>query len=63
MSLDLKESVNEILEKVKQLTGKDIEFIEKSDLTTYAALKMARKNMPSHLILYKEEHNEINNGQ
>ena len=42
MSLDLKESVNEILEKVKQLTGKDIEFIEKSDLTTYAALKMAR---------------------
>lgn len=61
MSLDLKESVNEILEKVKQLTGKDIEFIEKSDLTTYAALKMARKNMPSHLIFYKEEHNEIIN--
>jgi len=61
MSLDLKESVNEILKKVKQLTGKDIEFIEKSDLPTYAALRMARKNMPSHLIFYKAEHDEIIN--
>jgi len=61
MSLDLKESVNEILKKVKQLTGKDIEFIEKSDLPTYAALRMARKNMPSHLIFYKLEHDEMIN--
>ena len=61
MSLDLIEPVNEILEKVKELTGKDIEFIKNNNLTTYAALKMARKNMPSHLIFYKAEHDEIIN--
>jgi len=58
MSLNLIEPVNEILQKVKEVTGKDIEFIEKNDLTAYATLKMARKNMPSHLIFYKAEHHE-----
>jgi hypothetical protein len=61
MSLVLKKSVNEILKKVKQITGKGIEFIEKNDLTTFAGIKMARKNMPSHLIFYKKEHNEVIN--
>lgn len=61
MSLDLIEPVNEILEKVREHTGKDIEFIENNNLTTYAALKMARKNMPSHLIFYKAEHDEVLN--
>lgn len=61
MSLNLIKPVNEILEKVREYTGKDIEFVENNNLTEYAALKMARKNMPSHLIFYKAEHDEILN--
>jgi hypothetical protein len=30
--------------------GKGFEFIGKDDLPTHAELKMARKDMPSHLI-------------
>ena len=61
MSLDLIAPVKEILDKVKQTTAKEIQFVEKDDLTTYAALKMARKDMPSHLMFYKKEHDEIIN--
>jgi hypothetical protein len=50
-----------VLEEVKSTTGKGIEFIQKEDLPTYAALQMARKNMPSHLIFYKKKHDEIIN--
>ena len=50
MSLDLIAPAKEILDKVKQTTAKEIQFVEKDDLTTSAALKMARKDMPSHLI-------------
>lgn len=61
MSLSLIEPVSEILDKTKELTGKDIEFVEKNDLTAYAGLKPARKNMPAHIILYKTEHDETIN--
>jgi hypothetical protein len=61
MSLNLIDPVDEILEKVKELTGKHIKFIERNDLPTDATLKLARKNMPSHLILYKAEHDEAIN--
>lgn len=61
MSLDLIEPVDQILEKVKELTGKHVKFIERDDLPTDATLKLARKNMPSHLILYKAEHDEVIN--
>jgi hypothetical protein len=59
MSLELVPSVNQIFEKVKALTGKDIQLIEKADLATYAGIKFARKNMPSHLLFYKTEHSEL----
>lgn len=61
MSLDFIKPVNELLEKVKELTGKDIEFIEKDDLPVYAGLKLARKHMPAHLLFYKTEHDEVIN--
>ena len=61
MSIQLIDTVHTILEKVRNETGKRVEFIEKNDLTTFAALKMARKNMPSHLVFYKREHDEIIN--
>src|ERR1035437_3007445 len=61
MSLELVPSVNQIFEKVKALTGKEIQLVEKNGLATFAAIKIARKNMPSHILLYKSEHSEIIN--
>ena len=61
MDIQFIDPVPTVLEEVKNATGKGIEFIAKEDLTTYAALKMARKDMPSHLIYYKNEHDEIIN--
>ncbi len=61
MSLSLIESVEEILEKVRQVTGKGIQFVEQEELPTYAGMRMARADMPSHLILVKREHDEIIN--
>ena len=61
MDIQFIDPVPEILAEVKSMTGKGIEFIQKDDLKPYAALKMARKNMPSHLIYYKKEHDDIIN--
>ena len=61
MDIHFIDPVPAVLEEVKNVTGKGIEFIVKDNLTTYAALKMARKDMPSHLIYYKKEHDEIIN--
>jgi hypothetical protein len=61
MGLELIRSVHDILEKVKEITNKKVEFIENNDLSTYAAIKMARRNMPAHLIFHKREHNELVN--
>ena len=61
MDIQFIDPVPAVLEEVKNLTGKGIEFIAKENLVTYAALKMARKDMPSHLIYYKKEHDEIIN--
>ena len=61
MDIQFIDPVPAVLEEVKSVTGKGIEFIVKENLATYAALKMARKNMPSHLIYYKKEHDEIIN--
>jgi len=61
MGLELIKPVKSILEKVKEITNKEVEFIEKSDLKTYAATKLARKNMDAHLIYYKREHDELIN--
>jgi hypothetical protein len=61
MNLDLPDSVNRIFEDVKTLTGKDIQLTEKKDLSTYAVVKIARKNMQAHLMYYKPEHSGIIN--
>lgn len=61
MDIQFTDPVPEVLEEVKRITGKGIEFIQKEDLPTYAKTQMARKHMPSHLIYYKKEHDEIIN--
>ena len=61
MTLELHESVGRILEEVRLLTGKEVEFIERRDMHVYAGVKMARSSMPAHLMLYKPEHSGIIN--
>ncbi len=61
MNLDLPDSVKRIFDEVKSLTGKDIQLVEKKELDTYASVKIARKNMPNHLMYYKPEHTGIIN--
>jgi hypothetical protein len=61
MNIHLIDPVHAILDKVKEETSKSVEFIEKNDLATYAAVKMARRGMPSHLVFYRKKHDEIIN--
>jgi hypothetical protein len=61
VALQFIDPIPEVLEEVKRITGKGIEFIEKENLQAYATLQMARKHMPSHIIYYKKEHDEIIN--
>ncbi len=61
MTLELHDSVGRILEEVRVVTGKGVEFIERRDMQVYAGVKMARSSMPAHLMLYKPEHTGIIN--
>jgi hypothetical protein len=61
MDIHFIDPVPEVLEEVKSITGKAVEFIQKEDLPVFAQLQIARAHMPSHLIYYKKEHDEIIN--
>jgi len=61
VAINLIPPVYDILEKVRQVTLKEIRFVERDDLSTYAALRMARANSPAHIIFVKKEYNEIVN--
>lgn len=61
MNIDLIEPVQAVLEEVRSVTGKDLEFIARDELPAYARIKMARKDMPSHLVYYRKKHDEIIN--
>ena len=46
----------DILENIKRITGKSVKFIHKPDMmNAYGQLKVARKNMPEHLVYYRLE--------
>lgn len=53
MELKLSKSTQDILHLVSDLTQKPFEFIHKTDLQTMAIVKMARANMPFHIIYYQ----------
>jgi hypothetical protein len=53
MEIKLLNSTQEILNLITDMTGKSFEFIQKPDLQTLAMVKVARENMPFHLIYYK----------
>ncbi len=58
---ELVEPVKDILKSIEELTQKRFRFVEKNDLETYAGVRIARSNMPEHIIAYKTEHNELIN--
>ena len=59
MELKLHRSTQDILELITEKTRKPFEFIKKPDLPTIASIKMARKNMASHLLYYREDKGNI----
>ena len=61
MTLELIEAVKSILSEVEAATGKPLRFVEKDELNTFAAVKIARKTMPTHVVFYRKQHDEIIN--
>lgn len=59
MELKLHRSTQDILELISKKTKKPFEFIKKPDLRSAASIKIARKNMPSHLLFYREDKGNI----
>ena len=53
--IDLIESVRSILDKVKEVTGKDFRFIEKEDLPARAGVRVARLEMPEHIVVHQSK--------
>lgn len=58
--MNLLEDVQTILGKVKDVTGKEVIFVEKDDLNPYATIKI-RNDLPSHIMYYNKGHHEIIN--
>ena len=58
MALNLMDCVRTILVLVEERTGREIEFVERSDLPVSAELKVAGKDDPVHQVLYRENHDE-----
>jgi hypothetical protein len=61
MTLELIEPVRSILMDVELATGKPLKFIEKDQMSTFAAVKVARRAMPAHIIFYRKQHDELIN--
>jgi hypothetical protein len=53
MNTNLPDSINQIFAQVKSITGKEVQLVEKKDLSTYASIKIARKSMPVHVMYFK----------
>ena len=61
MKPDLMPSVLTIMDSVSSLTGKGFEFREKRDLINFAAIKLARGEMPAHIIFFNPKHDQAIN--
>jgi hypothetical protein len=61
LTLELIEPVKSILKDVEAATGKPLKFIEKDDLDSFAAVKIARRAMPAHFVFYRRQHDVIIN--
>ena len=61
MALEMTQAVRSILERVTELTGKSIDFVEKKDLPVLAMLTMAGEDSPHHRLFFRKEHDELVN--
>jgi hypothetical protein len=61
MGLQLVQAVRSILERVTELTGKGIDFVEKEDLPVPAMMRMAGKDSPHHQLFLKKDPDELVN--
>lgn len=51
--MELRQITHEILKSVEEVSGLPVHVMEDSKLSTIATVRMARGNMPGHVILYK----------
>jgi hypothetical protein len=61
VGIELDQSVNDIIAQVTQLTGKGFQFVHKPDMVPYAGIKIARRLMPSHILVYRVSNGGILN--
>ncbi len=61
MSLELMNATQAILEEVENKSGKKIKCLEKKDLSMSAQFRLAGKQSPEHLLLYKPDHSKLIN--
>ena len=61
MGLKLEKQTEDILDLVKEKSGKGIEFIEREDIGGDARVKIARERMPKHIVFYSPKHSELLN--
>ncbi|MFA6371143.1 MAG: hypothetical protein WCW68_00815 [Methanothrix sp.] len=61
LELELIEPVKSILSDVEAATGKPLKFVEKDDMNSFAAVKIARRSMPAHIVFYRKQHDAIIN--
>lgn len=58
--MELREITRNIISSLEEKSGYLVQLVEEPDLPTLATLRVARGNMPAHVLLYKPEHkNEL----
>lgn len=53
--IDLIGAVRSILDRVEDVTGKGFRFIEKEDLPARAGVRVARRDMPEHIVVHQSK--------
>jgi hypothetical protein len=57
----LLEPVREILDTLRDVTGRDVLFVHKPELTSLARIRMAGGASVAHVLFYRDEHNPLIN--
>ena len=56
--MNLRQATQEIIKQVEEVTKKQVRIETNNALPVFAKVKIARKSMPHHLILYQEKYGE-----
>ena len=57
----LAEPVRAILDTLRDVTGRDVQFVRKPDLKSLARIRMAGGASAAHVLFYRDEHNPLIN--